>query len=289
MGPLAATFRPHTPAWGLALLLVGAGCGNEVTLSNNPPPGTSDGGDVRPDDTVPPIAICTATPATVDPFEPVDWVASESYDPDDVPLIDYRWTLIQQPERSTAMLPQGLADLEGFIPDAVGSYGATLVVTNDRGTQSDPCSATVEAVPSAALYVELTWELNGEDLDLHLVRDGGLPDSPDDCWVGSCSDGELDWGTPSDTTDDPYIAGDDVEGTGPESIAITAPDDDTYLIVIEDNPAESRRADNEALVVVYLDGVEAWRGTRVISKEGSLVPVVELDWATKSFTEVQAR
>lgn len=269
-GPRAAVARlaPRAARALPWLIVVGLGleaCGSEVRLRRQPRPAQpADGEEVRPDDTVPPTAICQATPREVGPFEPVDLVGSDSFDADGVPLIQWAWELVQAPPESNARLPQGAADLDGFTPDLVGNYSAVLTVVNDRGNRSDPCAASFEAVPQDDLYVELTWDLPDENLDLHIVLDGALPGSPGDCVPGNC---DHDWGVAGDASDDPYVVHDDVDGTGPDALAIPDPAPGTYQIIVTDDPTSARLADNQANVRIYLDGVLVWAGSRTFEDE----------------------
>lgn len=265
--PRSAAARPvgRVLPWILAMGVGLEACGSEVRLRRDPRPAQpADGEEVRPDDTVPPTAICQATPREVSPYEPVDLVGSDSFDPDGVPLIQWAWELVQAPPESNARLPDGAADLDGFVPDLVGTYSAVLTVINDRGNRSDPCAASFEAVPQDGLYVELTWDLPDENLDLHIVLEGSLPGSAGDCVPGSC---DHDWGAAGDPTDDPYVVHDDVDGTGPDALAIPDPAAGTYQIIVTDDPTYTRLADNQANVRVYVDGVLVWAGSRTFEDE----------------------
>jgi hypothetical protein len=251
---------------------------------------TSPPGDVippdaeRPEDLSPPEAICSFSPSDVAPFEPVDVVGELSYDPDDIPLISYRWSLAAQPDGSTAALPDGQANLPGFVPDLAGSYTATLIVTNDRGNQSTTCATTLDVVPDKGLWVELFWTYPDENLDLHLVRDVASPGRDDNCSVGAC-DG-LDWGRAGDAADDPVLVNDDVTGTGPEAIGIEAAATGSFIVAAFDDNSHRRAADNEATVRIWLDGVLAWTGTRIFEEEGDFLEFARVNAATGAITEL---
>ncbi|HMV69045.1 MAG TPA: hypothetical protein PKA64_19515 [Myxococcota bacterium] len=267
--------------WFAATLL--AGCGTEITVRTDPPDpvGPDDG---THEDLEPPKAICQAQPGAAPPLTAIDWVGETSYDPDQSALINYRWTLAQQPAGSAADLPDGQANLRGFVPDVVGRYVATLVVTDATGKISEACAADLDVVPDHALWIEAWWQIPHDDFDLHLVRgDARSPAARDDCYVGAC---DQDWGTPGDTTDDPEVLQDDVEGRGPESIGVLAPDDDSYTIWVVDRPLPFLTADNAVTVRVSVRGGAMREITKVIADDGRREPFARVDWPSGDITEL---
>jgi hypothetical protein len=87
---------------------------------------------------------------------------SNSFDPDlDPPTVSYSWTL-STPTGSHAMLSATDKATTQFTPDILGTYSATLVVT-DRGTpaaSSYPATTVVTVLPFQGLVTEqLTAEL----------------------------------------------------------------------------------------------------------------------------------
>jgi hypothetical protein len=257
-------------------------CGTEVTFITPDRPSTTPNNEL-PEDLVPPIAECSVSADPVLPMQPVDLMGEQSYDPDGNVLISWRWELIAKPDGSSAELPAGAANREGFTPDAVGEYAATLVVTNDHGNQSDPCAVSFDVEPEHALWVELVWQYGGDDLDLHVVR-GGASGPADDCFEGNC---DLDWGALGIALDDPELLRTEVDGTGPELFGLIEPREDSYDIYVVDRAGSLvLRSDNIAIVTVYIDGVEAWSGFKTIQKEASTVPFARVSWPTKTVTEL---
>jgi hypothetical protein len=249
-------------------------CGTEVTLRGQEPDDRPPD-DIRNPDTAPPIAICGARPVPAAPLTPVDFVGELSYDPDENPLIGWRWTLVATPDGSSAALPAGAANLPGFQPDLAGEYVATLVVTDDAGNQSPPCAAAVDVVPDHALWIELSWTVGGDDLDLILGRVDASPGADDLCAPGACSQ---DWGTPSDPTDDPVHALNDVEGTGPELAGILAPEAGTFTVGVADRSTSVRTSDNAVTLRVWVNGQLQWDDTRIIADEPAYVPFADIAW-----------
>ena len=87
------------------------------------------------------------------------------------------------------------------------------------GVQQTVVVLTGEVIPPppdvTALTAILEWNTNFHDVDLHLVRGGGTPFSNDDCYYANLSP---DWGVPGDTSDNPFLDVDDLDGYGPETI-----------------------------------------------------------------------
>lgn len=92
-------------------------------------------------------------------------------------------------------------------------------------TLTIPISGDVGIPPpeANAITASLRWDTDFTDVDLHLVRPGGVPFSLDaDCFWASKSP---DWGEPNDQSDNPFLDADDIDGLGPETINLrtTAP------------------------------------------------------------------
>jgi len=80
------------------------------------------------------------------------------------------------------------------------------------------------------LHVELEWDQDACDVDLHLLAPGGDFGSCDsDCFFSNPSP---DWGTQGDVIDDPFLDYDDVDGYGPENINISEPQPGVYKVLL---------------------------------------------------------
>jgi hypothetical protein len=275
--PVEVTFAPTFDAAYTGALVV----------QSNAPTGT-DQAPLRGTTLEEPIAVCSVDPPEAFAlYDDVTWFGSSSYDPSGYAIVDYEWSLIEKPMGSAASLPPGDADLFNFRADVVGTYRAQLVVTNEFGTQSAPCIAVLEAVPSQDLWVEMFWVSPGDDMDLHLLGPGGALWSNDDCnWqncTGRGTERGLDWGTLGETADDPSLDIDDIPGTGPENINIFSPEEDgIYTVYVHDYPGSVFSADNDVTINIYLSGVLAWSETRTITGEDTMNGYAVIDWATKS-------
>ncbi len=232
-----------------------------------------------------PTAVCGVAPARVEAVhETATWIGSGSSDPDGRPLV-YAWSLVSFPAGSSPTMPAGAPtdpDRPGFRPDLVGFYTAELVVTNDLGVSSEPCQAELEAIPAADLWVEMFWAERGDDMDLHLLRDGGGLRTGQDCYYANCTGG-LRWG-PGGAAGDPVLDLDDIPGRGPENINIDIPEDVTYQVWVHDYPGSRFTGGNDVTVRIYLAGVLEWEDTRTISGEDSDNPFAEIDWTTRTVT-----
>ncbi len=233
-----------------------------------------------------PIAVCRAEPPIVDAnAEASRLVGSDSYDAEGGTLVAWDWILLMRPPGSGAVLPAISGPvIEDFRPDLAGVYEFALVVENDAGLRSEACITTVEAVPSQDLWVELSWENPGDDMDLHLLAPGGSLTSDTDCYFANCVGGGLDWGASREGYDNPRLDLDDIPGTGPENVNIASPSAGVYAVYVHDYPGSVYSATNEIYVRIYLGGALAWEGTRVMAGENDYTAIADIDWPAGTVT-----
>ncbi len=231
-----------------------------------------------------PVAVCSVSPEEAFALhDDITWIGRESYDPSGGEIVAWEWSLRVKPDGSTASMPYGDADRSGFVADLVGTYIAELVVTNDSGVSSEPCRATLEAVPAQDLWVELFWTHAGDDMDLHVVAPGGTYGSMQtDCHWQNCVGRRLDWGEEGNSEDDPSLDNDDIPGTGTENINILRPEDGAYQVWVHDYPGSVYNGTNPTTVKIYLSGELVYEETLDISGEDSANPVAIVDWPTRS-------
>lgn len=223
-----------------------------------------------------PVAICSADPPQVDAITgSFRFKGDQSFDPTGRP-ITASWTWVSLPPGS--QVGNALRGLNtGLIhPDVVGDYTARLVVTNDLGYSSAPCTATATANPGSGLWVEMFWQYRGDDMDLHLLRNNGNMNSGNDCYYGNCVGG-LGWDA-AGRADDPSLDLDDIPGRGPENINIDAPAANTYTVVVHDYPGSVYNGANEVTINVYVGGTLMFQDTRSISGERREVRFVQIDY-----------
>ena len=236
-------------------------------------PDTGDSGDTSPPLSQP-IAVCSVDPVEILAIhESADWIGSASYD--DGSIISYDWTLFSAPAGATSTMPGGTANRRGFTPDVAGEYVGQLIVTDNDGLVSEPCLTTLEATAGDGLWVEMFWTNSGDDMDLHLLDDGGVLATDSDCYYANCTWGGLNWGG-AGPSDDPILDLDDIPGTGPENINIDSPARGTYTVYVHDYPGSVYTGRNDVTLNVYLSGRLVWTDTRNINSEGCYEPFVEV-------------
>ena len=176
-----------------------------------------------------PVApVVTCPTVEVRPLDIADVVGRAT---DDGEIVRVAWTLVSQPPGSDARPPEP-EDLlaTSFRPDIAGTYELELRVTDDDGLTS-ACTATVLAVATEGLRVEIFWDSTA-DMDTHLLN----PEATrwfngDDCYYANCDGGaRLNWGDADRTDDDPSLDIDDTDGFGPENINIDEPAFGTYRV-----------------------------------------------------------
>lgn len=265
-------------------LLTGVGCNSFDYALNGvsdgdasletAPPSPFDGASNRA-----PVAVCAASDTTVAPlYESVALFGHDSYDPDGDELTSFWWKLAERPPGSSEVWSRSVADPAAFMPEMSGDYRLELTVMDEHGNVSEPCEVTVSAVPQQDLWVELTWDAR-DDLDLHLVQEGGALFSPRDCgWTNCTYYGERDWGVYGDHDDDPILDLDDIEGFGPENININTPAAGRYEVVIHDFSSPSGWADTHALLRIHVAGALVFDQSITISGEETVTHVADIDF-----------
>lgn len=229
-----------------------------------------------------PVALCHADPPVVSAIhQEFSWVGSASFDPAGRAITNAQWTLVSAPSGSAYTITgQGL-DRNRQVADVVGDYVAELVVTNDLGVDSDPCTATLTAEADADLWVEMFWR-DREDIDLHLIRGNGRINTGQDCYYANCIGGVgRPWGLPG-IQDNAFLDLDDTVGRGPENINIAEPESTTYRVVVldyVDNPLQLF-AQNRVTVKIYIAGQVALDRTVTVVGEGDRVNIADIDWTT---------
>ena len=84
-----------------------------------------------------------------------------------------------------------------------------------------------------------------------------------------------------DSSDDPSLDLDDIDGLGPENINIYNPQaNGTYTVFVHDytgSAPSDTLGPNNVTINVYLNGTQAWSGTKAISDDGSVTPFCEIN------------
>jgi len=196
----------------------------------------------------PPSLTCPMLVTTL-PLTPVDIAASAE---DDGRITRWRWEITDRPDGSDARAPSPRdAPMTVFTPDVAGIYELTVTVTDDDGDTAS-CVTVVEAGNVDGLRVEMSWDTNGTDMDLHLMRPGGSRwTTADDCHFRNCDGMDmLEWFDPG-PDDNPRLDIDDTDGFGPENINITTPETGAYRVAVHN---WSGAGPNATTVRIYCGG-----------------------------------
>ncbi len=226
---------------------------------------------------------CPTDVATLDDLR---FDAGDSYDPNGNEPLDFYWSLTQRPDGSGSELAAD-GDRADMVVDIAGFYTVELIVENTVGIYSETKSCTFEAIPTDMIHVELVWNTNDSDLDLHLVRsDAAIFEIPGDaCYCNQ----EPDWGVEDEPTDNPSLDLDDQWGMGPENINIEIPADDTYTVYVH-YYLNHGGGDTTATVRTYLNGELTDESFGLLSGY-DLWKVGTISWPDATFTplsEVEA-
>jgi hypothetical protein len=218
--------------------------------------------------------------------ETVELDGTDSYDPDDDQgVLTFAWELVSSPEGSTATFEATDTARPTFSADTLGTYVASLVVTDEDGLPSTNGALTaIEVVPWETMYVTLSWDTTDLDMDLHLVNPSGGYFTSNDCFFANPIP---DWGTPGDAEDDPTLDADSETGGETENVLLPAPDEGVYTIyahyyqprdAAKGFVTPSLRVEGEGAVIAEVTGP-------VMDTEGEVWVAGTLDWATLAFTE----
>ena len=165
-----------------------------------------------------------------------------------------------------------------FFADIAGDFEIQLKVTNSIGVQSAPARCLIEAIPADKLHVELTWDTQQADLDLHLLEDGAiLFEKPGDCnWCNK----QPKWGS-SGSDNDPRLDIDDQGGEGPENVNILEPDNGRYYVKVHYFEDHGDTAVT-AIIKVYLNGSLASTESQTMQRN-DVWDVGIINWPTNNF------
>jgi len=162
----------------------------------------------------------------------------ETFDPEGAAIATYRWVLETKPMDSAAAVFHSTDDRNvrkratGDIEvDRVGRYELRLIATDDRGLASLDRPESRVTIRPKDLEVLLEWDV-GTDVDLHVVRTGGMLGDYGDGRVGTSTGTDVssfnrapNWNDLGTNADDPRLDIDDVSGRGPEIVSLDGPRD----------------------------------------------------------------
>lgn len=152
-----------------------------------------------------------------------------STDPDfDLPL-SLRWTLALKPEGSAAQPSSATSATPSLVLDLPGLYSLSLLATDSAGLASFTAARVdLRAVPPMQLLVELVWDAQRPDLDLHVRQEGAALGSASDCsWMNP----DPVW-FPGGGDRNPHHLGDALVGYGPEDVQWKEPAAGRYRLAV---------------------------------------------------------
>jgi hypothetical protein len=133
------------------------------------------------------------------------------------------------------------------------------------------------------LHVTLSWGAGANDLELHLIRQGGhINDPEDDCTWTTCISPSLDWGVLGDPSDDPHKDIDWTSDNGVENIELAKLEPITYSILVEywqsGNPIAADLVMNAfgtttPLTSPMLKPLEVWVAATIDAQTQTVTPV----------------
>lgn len=233
-----------------------------------------------------PIAVINGQ-SDYSPLDTAQFDGTASHDPDGGNIVGYEWEMIAKPSGSNASIQ--LIDADGalveFFVDFAGDYTIQLTVTDDEGA-TGTTTFDFSAVPWNAIHVELAWDIDVSDVDLHFVDQtsgGTFYQAPWDCYYGNT---QPNWGSASDSTDNPRLDIDDVDGYGPENINLDKPiDGHTYRVYVHYFSDDGLGPTN-ATVRIYLNGTLQYEGIKLLSATDKVWDVATVEWPSGSITEI---
>ena len=169
----------------------------------------------------------------IEPLDDVELSASESSAAiAGGTIAAWSWQILDKPPESSVGLSTPAAEATRFNfssaagtvsgLDVAGTFVVGLQVTDNSGAQSTQCTIALNAIPRGGLHVQMTWDQNGGDVDLHLAQNGTNWCSASDCFYQNCLATGRPWGSSLEI--------DDTCGFGPENINIENVADGTYTV-----------------------------------------------------------
>lgn len=165
---------------------------------------------------------------------PLNQVTVAASGADDGEIVSWRWE-VEAPRGSAADAPSP-ADrpTTRFRPDIAGAYRLRVRAVDDDGMEGS-CTTLLRAGNLDGLRVEMFWDTDRSDIDLHLLNPRATRWwSGDDCYFTNCVAGDdnpprLEWGAAGEG-DNPRLDIDDTNGFGPENTNIRTPAPGVYRV-----------------------------------------------------------
>ncbi len=257
----------------VAFAFLGSAC-NDTALATAPA-GTDD-----------PIAVINGQ-TDYSPLDTAQFDGTASHDPDGGVIVGYAWEMVAKPAGSNASIQ--VVDTDGalveFFVDFAGDYTIQLTVTDEEGA-TGTTTFDFSAVPWQAIHVELAWDIDVSDVDLHFVDEtvgGSFYQAPFDCYYGNTNP---NWGSASDALDDPRLDIDDVDGFGPENINLDKPINSHRYHIYVHYFSDDGLGSTNGTVRLYLNGTLQYEGIKLLPGTDQVWDVATVDWPSGAITEI---
>jgi hypothetical protein len=230
-----------------------------------------------------PTAVAELVGREVDePIEPFDTLrfTGENSVPSsaETEIVAYEWRVLQKPVGSTEnIVPADRARTELTL-DLGGRWVVGLDVFDNNGIRScETSELIVDVRPTDDLAIQLVWDANSADYDLHLLREGGDAFTHEgDCYF---SNRLPEWDP--DMSRNPRLDVDDDDGYGPENLNIEHPAPGSRWVVLvhywNARAAPSGGASN-AILRVFAYGNQIIELVQPFADEQLLWRALEIQW-----------
>lgn len=220
-------------------------------------------------------------------------------------ITQYLWEIIEKPMESSVTLTTPDAMTTEFAFDSAGGsvngidVAGTFVVKltvwdNLLAQSSNEATVTINSVPSDNFHIQLSWDVDANDMDLHMKRgNANYCSSDESCYYVNCKTTSSlgpDWdndGT-SQSAGDPVLDIDDLCGYGPENINIENPGDGEYTIAVHfygntgcNGPAQQSTT---ATLKIFVNGGLEAQYDRVMGSDDDFWEVATVQWSNGAAT-----
>lgn len=227
-----------------------------------------------------PVAVIESSASSYATLDTALFDGSGSYDPDNSgpgAIVEYRWSMrTVPPGSSTTAQNAGSAQGSVFV-DVAGTYEVQLIVVDQDGLESQPATYQFEGVPFEDVHVELAWDIDISDVDVHLINEsqnGQFFQAPFDCYYANMSP---DWG-PAGSYGNPTLDLDDVNGYGPENINIVSPEDGVNYMVVVHYYSDDGVGGTNATIRIYISGELKYERVQNLNQTGRTWEVARVSW-----------
>ena len=196
-------------------------------------------------------------------------------------MASYRWTVESRPMGSTSNPTPDNVNATSFFVDLAGDYVLRFAGLPARGDALASCTVPVHVVPPQDLHVQLIWDTDESDVDMHLLGPGGSYFTPQDCYYANRN---AAWGSAA-SEDNGTLDIDDTNGFGPENINVISPADGTYNLGVHYYCSDGITTPTRATVRVYCNGMLVRELQKDFNASREFWDVATIAWPACTVTE----